>query len=123
LIGRPSLPSDTFLQIAQRYLALGRLDHAIDVLTVMTQRYPRNQVAWYSLGVVQCAQKNCDAAVAALERALSLDDAEHHVLDAIRRDPRLNNCRQHPRFQQILARQSTQPPSSAVLPGGITITP
>ena len=43
--------------------------------------------------------------------------------DTIRRDPRLNNCRQHPRFQQILGRRSTQPPSSAVLPGGITITP
>ena len=122
LVGRPSLPAETFLQIAQRYLALGRLDRATDLLTVMTQRYPQNQIAWYNLCVVQSAQKNCDPAVAALERALALDDADHHLLDTIRRDPRLDNCRQHPRFQQILGRQSNQPLSSTALPGGITIT-
>ncbi len=122
LLARPSLPAGIFLQIGQRYLALGRLDRATDLLTVMTQRYPQNQVAWYNLCVVESARKNCDAAVAALERALSLDDADHHLLDAIRRDPRLDNCRQHPRFRQIMGQQSNQPRSSAVLPGGITIT-
>ena len=122
LVARPSLPAEIFLQIAQRYLALGRPDRAIDLLTVMAQRYPQSQGAWYSLCVVESAQQNCDAAVAALARALALDDAGHHLLDMVRRDPRLNNCRQHPRFQQILGQQSNQPPFSAVLPGGIRIT-
>ncbi len=122
LLGGPNLPPETFLQIAQRYLGLGRLDRATDLLAVMTQRYPQNQVAWYNLGVVQCARKNCDAAVAALERAVALDDASRHVLETIRRDPRLDNCRQQARFQQIIGQQSNQPPSSVTLPGGVIIT-
>jgi tetratricopeptide (TPR) repeat protein len=122
LLARPVLPVEIFLQIAQRYLALGRVDRAIELLTVMTQRYSQSQMAWYNLGVVQCARRNCDAAIAALERAVALDDAEHHVRDTIRRDSRLDNCRQDPRFQQIMGQQSNQPPSSVTLPGGITIT-
>jgi len=122
LLARPVLPLETYLQIAQRYLALGRVDRAVELLTVMAQRFPQSQVAWYNLGVVQCAERNCDAAIAALERALALDDADHHVLDAIRRDPRLNNCRQYPQFQQIIGQSSNQPPPSVTLPGGITIT-
>jgi tetratricopeptide (TPR) repeat protein len=122
LVASPGLPADTFLQLAQRYLALGRLDRATDLLTVMAQRYPQNEVAWYSLGVVQCARRNCDGAVAALEHALALDGADHRLLDTIRGDPRLDNCRQHPRFQQILGHQSNQPQSSTILPGGMTIT-
>ncbi len=122
LLARPVLPVETFLQIAQRYLALGRVDRAIELLTVMTQRYSQSQAAWYNLGVVQSARRNCDAAVAALARARALDDADHHVLDSIRRDPRLDNCRQYPGFQQLIGQQSNQPPSSVTLPGGIMIT-
>jgi len=114
-------PPEVFLQIAQRYLGLGRLDRATDLLTVMTQRYPQSLVAWYNLSIVQCARKNCDEAVWALERALALDDAEHRVLEMVRRDPRLNNCRVQARFQQMIGQPSNQPPSSVTLPGGITI--
>jgi thioredoxin-like negative regulator of GroEL len=112
LLGGPNLPPETFLQIAQRYLGLKRLDRAAELLAVMAQRYPQSQVAWYNLSVVQCARKNCDEALAALGQALSLDDPAHHVLETIRHDPRLDNCRQDPRFQQIMGQQSNQPPSS-----------
>jgi predicted Zn-dependent protease len=122
LLARPALTVEFYLQIAQRYLALGRADRAIELLTVMTQRYPQSPVAWYNLGVVQCARKDCDAAVAALERAVALDGADHRVLETIRHDPRLDNCRQYPQFQQLIGQQSNQPPSSVTLPGGITIT-
>jgi Tfp pilus assembly protein PilF len=88
----------------------------------MTQRYPQSQVAWYNLGVVQCARKNCDAAVAALARALALDSADHHVLTAVRSDPRLNNCREQPLFQQMMDQQSNRPPSAVTLPGGAMIS-
>jgi tetratricopeptide (TPR) repeat protein len=112
LLGGPNLPPETFLQIAQRYLGLKRLDRATELLAVMAQRYPQSQVAWYNLGVVECAQKNCDDAIVALNHALSLDDETHHVLDTMRHDPRLDNCRQHPQFQQIVGQQSNQPPSA-----------
>lgn len=121
LLGGPNPPPEVFLQIAQRYLGIGRLDRAADLLTVMTQRYPQSQGAWYNLSLVQSARKNCDEAVWALERALSLDDADHHVLETIRHDKRLDNCRQYPQFQQLIGLQSNQPPSAVTLPGGATI--
>ena len=119
LLGGPNPPPEVFLQIAQRYLGIGRLDRAADLLTVMTQRYPQSQVAWYNLSLVQSARKNCDAAMMALERALSLDDSDHHILETIRHDKRLDNCRQYPPFQQLLVQPSNQPPASVILPGGI----
>jgi predicted Zn-dependent protease len=122
LLARPNLPAETYLQLAQRYLALKRLDRATVLLTIMTQRYPQDQGAWYNLCLVQSAQKNCDGAASALERALALDDPDHHLLDTVRRDPRLDNCRQDLMFRQVLGQQSNQPPSSGVLPGGMRIT-
>ncbi len=122
LLARPVLPAEFYLQIAQRYLAVGRVDRAIELLTVMTQRYSQSSLAWYNLAVVQSARKDCDAAVAALERAVALDGADHRVLETIRHDPRLDNCREHPRFLQLIGQQSNQPPSSVTLPGGVTIT-
>ena len=122
VLPRDGLSAEAFLQIAHEYTAVGRLDRATELLTLMTQRYPQNQVGWYNLALVECARKNCEEAVAALERALSLDGADHHVLDGVRHDARLDNCRQYPRFQQMISQPSHPPPSSVVLPGGITIS-
>ncbi len=66
LLSGPNPPPEFFLQIAQRYLSLGRPDRATDLLAVMTQRYPQSQVAWYNLGLVHTSRRNCDAAVVAL---------------------------------------------------------
>ncbi len=118
LLAQPDLPPDVLLQITQRYLTLGRLDRAADLLTVMTRRYPQSQAVWYNLSVVQAARKNCDEAVMALKHALSLDGPDHHVLDLLRTDHRLDNCRQYPQFQQLL----NQPSGPSALPGGPTIT-
>lgn len=122
LFSRTDLSAETFLRIAQAYLSLGRLDRATELLTVMAQRYPQNQSGWYNLAVVECARKNCDEAVAALEHALSLDRADHPILDSARHDPRLDSCRQHPRFQQLMGQPPQSPPASVVLPNGITIS-
>ncbi len=122
VLSRATPPAEAFLQVTQAYIAVGRLDRATELLTAMTQRYPQNQVAWYNLGVVECARKNCDEAVTALDHALALDGADHHILQSTRHDPRLDNCRQQPRFQQMISVSAHHSPPPVVLPGGITIT-
>src|SRR5579862_9904219 len=108
LVSRTDLPAEMLLQIAQAYIPVGKLDRATEVLTIMTQRYPQAQAGWYNLAVVECARKNCDEAIVALEHALSLDDPSHRVQDSARHDPRLDNCRQQPRFAQMMS-QPTHP--------------
>ena len=122
VLPRADLPAEAFLQIAQDYIALGRLDRTVELLTAMTQRYPQNQMAWYNLAVVDCARKNCAEAVEALRHAVSVGGARQHVIDSLQHDPRLDNCRQSPQFQQLLTQPSTPPPPPATLPGGVTIS-
>ena len=85
----------------------------------MTRRYPQSQAVWYNLALVQSARRNCDEATLTLKHALTLDGADHHVLNLLRIDHRLDNCRANPQFQQLL----TQPPPAPTgLPDGVTIT-
>ena len=122
LLSHTDLPAEAFPQIAQRYIRVGRLDRAAELLTSMAERYPQNREAWYNLAVVESAERNCEETAVALERALSLDDAEHHALEAIGRDPRFVNCHQDPRFQHLLTAPSHHLPPSPPLHGDVTIT-
>jgi tetratricopeptide (TPR) repeat protein len=122
VLPRSDLTAEAFLQIAQDYITLGRLDRTVEVLTAMTQRYPQNQIAWYNLAVVESARKNCAEAVEALRHAVSVGDGRQRVFDTLQHDPRLDNCRQSPQFQQFLAQPSALPPAPVTLPGGITIS-
>lgn len=117
LVARADLPFDAFLQVAQVYAQINRLDRVADLLTLATQRHPQNPLGWYNLAVVHSTRNNCDAAITALERALALDPPDRQILTTTRQDPRFNNCRQHPRFQSLMAAQ--QPHASAPAPGGL----
>ncbi len=118
LIANTNLGPQEFLMLATMYAQLNRVDPLAEVLTVLTQRFPNESLGWYNFASLQCALKNCDAAVAALERAIAVDPPDGQIRKLIREDSRLENCRNLPRFQQLLG----EPPTAA-LPSGPEAAP
>ncbi len=117
LAARPDLSSRDFLQLANLYVQLRRLDRCAELLTRFTQRFPQDPVGWYNLAFMRSSLRQCDEALAALERAFALDAAAGQARNTARQDPRFSNCRNDPRFQ-LLVGQGTLSAS----PGGFTIT-
>lgn len=116
LVQRPNISESEFLAIAQLYARLNRTDRLTELLNVFTQRFPRNPAGWYNLSIVHAVRNQCDEATAALERALAFDGPGGQIHDTARQDPRLNNCRNHPRFQLLMGQGSAQ-----ATPGGFTV--
>ena len=108
LLARPDLPAKELLELAQGYAGLKRLDRVLHMLTVFTQRFPKQTIGWYNLAAVQAVSGQCDAALQALERALALDQ-DGSIREAVAQDPRLANCRQHPRYQALMGSQADAP--------------
>jgi tetratricopeptide (TPR) repeat protein len=102
LVASPDLTQNDFLQLANLYVPLNRSDRVVTMLMLFVQRYPQSPVGWYNLAVVQSLENNCAEALPALERALTLDNPDQQVRRFARDDPKLDNCRQDPRFLRLL---------------------
>jgi predicted Zn-dependent protease len=101
LLNRLDLTPNDFLQLAQAYADVNRYDRMEQVLTLLTRRHPQSGLGWYLLAVVESLRNKCPDCVAALQRAFALDrDNQLHL--SAQQDPRLNNCRTNPAFQELL---------------------
>ncbi|NQU10808.1 DUF2723 domain-containing protein [bacterium] len=111
-LARNDLTEMELLQLAQMYDQLRQLDRVTQVLTIMSQRYPRSALAWFNLASVLTARGQCTNATAALQQALALEGADGPMHQSARNDPRFAPCRQTPDFRTALG----EPPRPISLP-------
>jgi len=102
LLARADLSENDLMALAQAYARLQHADRVIQILDVFVQRFPRNPIGWYNLAVIQSARNDCQQSIAALEHALAADSPNDEVRKNAGQDSRLDNCRQDPRFQQLM---------------------
>lgn len=114
LIAHPDMPANEFLQLVNYYLQLNKPDRVIALLSKFVQRFPQNPVGWYNLAVIHSLRGNCADALPALEHSLLVDNTQQQIHTLARQDPKLNNCRRDPRFQQLLGQ-----PQAATTTGGL----
>lgn len=112
LLAQTNLAPADFLLLADTYAKANRIEPLTQILLLYTQRYPQDPIGWYNFAALQSALNNCDAALTALERALTVDASGSQVRGMLGQDARFNNCRSNPRFQQLLGGQTT-----SLLPG------
>ena len=118
LVAHPELPPGEFLQLANLYGSLNRVDRLLALLGMFTQRYPQNPTGWYNLACVQSLRNNCGESIPALQRALALDNEQGQIHALARQDPKLNNCRRDARFQRLLEQPAAE--SATGLPFNIS---
>ena len=109
---RPDFSSNDLLRVAGFYSQMNRGDRVSTLLSVFVRRFPQSPLGWYDLAVIHSARNECQAAVSALQRALALDGGRGGIRSTARQDPRLNNCRVDPQFQQLVADQPERLPST-----------
>ncbi len=85
--------------VIQFYAAANRPDRVETLLTRLTQRDPRNSLAWYNLAVIQALRLEGNTACASLEKALRADT---NLVNTARSDVRLNSIRAMENFQKIV---------------------
>src|SRR5439155_1520302 len=83
LVAHPELPPGEFLQLANLYGSLNRVDRLLALLGMFTQRYPQNPSGWYNLACVQSLRNNCGESIPALQRAVCT--ASNHKLPLVER--------------------------------------
>jgi tetratricopeptide (TPR) repeat protein len=83
---------------------LSQPDAAVSALKLMTQRFPQDARAFYSIAMVRSMQHNTDEAIAMLQRAVQLMP---DLRGKAATDPAFAPLRGNPQFQQII----TSPPS------------
>jgi tetratricopeptide (TPR) repeat protein len=115
LIANPQATKDTLLVAAQFCNQLGQLPRAEQALARIVKVTPENPEAWFDLAAVQTALNRNPQAIDSLRQALTYnakrlaaDPKAPNLFTNAQNDPRLNNLRPIPAFQQLLA----QPPAA-----------
>jgi hypothetical protein len=91
---------DTFA-VANGLRQTGRMDECRTVMAKAMQDWPDSWALPYNAACLEALSGNADAAIAMLHRALELNRTEIH--DYLREDSDLDNVRDDPRFQELLA--------------------
>jgi tetratricopeptide (TPR) repeat protein len=97
-----NISPDDMLQVAQAYMNLSKPDGAASALRLMTERYPQDARAFYSIAMIRAMQNNAAEAIPALERALQLAP---QLRAKVASEQPFNNLRGNPRFQQLMLTQ------------------
>lgn len=114
LLANTNLPPEVCLSLVEMFKNAQRADLMVNAYQVYLQRKPNEPRVWLELAGAEVAIGRNDQALQALERSIQLGGEA--VRDLARRDPRLNNLRNDPRFIKLVP--SIQP--STFLPMGGT---
>jgi tetratricopeptide (TPR) repeat protein len=93
------ISSNGMLQTAQAYMDLGQPDAAVAALQLMTQRFPRDARAFYSIAMVRSSQHSTGEAIAMLSKAIQLMP---NLRSRAASDPVFTPLRGNPQFQQLI---------------------
>ncbi len=96
------ISADDMLQAAQAYMNLSKPDGAVAALQLMTQRFPQDARAYYSIALIRAMQNNAAEAIPMLEKALQLAP---QLRAKVASDQPFSNLRGNPRFQQLMSSQ------------------
>jgi tetratricopeptide (TPR) repeat protein len=93
--------TDALVLLGDDYTRRGRFAEGLQVDLQLCQHQPQNPLTYYNLACSYSLTQQPEAAIAALQRALDLGYRDFRWL---RRDPDLNNVRQHPLYRGIRER-------------------
>jgi tetratricopeptide (TPR) repeat protein len=96
------ISADDLMQVAQAYMNLNKPDGAVSALQLMTQRFPQDARAYYSIAMIRGMQDNAAEAIPMLEKALQLAP---QFRAKVASEQAFGSLRGNPRFQQLMSSQ------------------
>ncbi len=110
LLHYPVVDPGTMMEVANMYLTLGRITESEAAIKRLTELLPMSSEPWYNLAVIQSHRGAMADAVASLQKALKLNEAE------IKQNPAMVDLRQRLYKDAIFAGLRASPEFKAAFP-------